>query len=443
MDFRNDIGYRKQALLKLLDSVTRHEQDIIEALHADFKKPPFESVLTETSLVISELKDAIRKIRFRSRPKMVFPNILNFPSLDYIYPEPYGQVLIIAPWNYPYLLAMTPLISAVSAGNSVVLKPSELTPNVASILEIIIAEVFNPVHVEVFQGGAEVAEMLVNRRWDYIFFTGSTTVGRRVAEAAAKNLTPITLELGGKNPCIVDAGANLQLAARRIVWGKFMNAGQTCIAPDYLLVHSGIKARFIELLKAEITAMFGQNPKQSKDFARIINAKQFDRLVNMIDATKVVCGGETDKAGLYISPTVIDQPAIESTLMAEEIFGPILPILAYNGFEDIGKMISRYEKPLSLYVFAQDRKFIKKIIRDYSFGGGCVNDTVIQFSNKRLPFGGIGHSGIGRYHGKSGFDTFSHQKSVVKKATWLDIPLRYAPYEKKFSLIKKILKWFS
>lgn len=442
MQFKTDISYRKQTLLKLLEVISKREQDIIAALWDDFRKPAFETVLTEVSLVQSELKDAIRKIRWRSRRKMVFPNLLNFPSLDYIYPEPYGKVLIIAPWNYPFLLAMTPLISAISAGNSVVLKPSEHTPNTASVLEIIIAEVFDPVHAEVFQGGAEVAEKLIKQRWDYIFFTGSIPVGKLVAKAAAEYLTPVTLELGGKNPCIIDQTANIPLAAKRIAWGKFLNAGQTCIAPDYLLVHHSVKEKLIESLKQEITAFYGGNPKESEDFPRIINGTQFDRLAHMIDATKVVFGGDSDKSQRYISPTILDEPAAESTLLSEEIFGPILPILSYKTEDDIGKTIGKHEKPLSLYIFSDNKPFTKKIIRTYSFGGGCVNDTMIHFSNKRLPFGGVGHSGYGCYHGKSGFDTFSHYKSITRKATWLDIPLRYAPYGKKLNLIRKILKWF-
>lgn len=442
MDFKADIGYRRKILTKLLDVVMRREPDVIEALQLDFGKPPFESVLTETSLVISELKDAIRKIHYRARPKSVFPNLLNFPSRDYIYPEPYGKVLIIAPWNYPFLLAMTPLISAVSAGNSVVLKPSELTPNVSTIIEVILAEVFDAVHVEVFQGGADVSEKLLQRRWDYIFFTGSTRVGKIVAKAAAEHLTPVTLELGGKNPCIVDETANLALAAKRIAWGKFMNAGQTCIAPDYLLVKSSVKSAFINHLKTAITAMYGENPKHSPDFAGIINDRQFERLTGLIDTTKVLHGGDFDANTRYIAPTIIGQPDMESGLMAEEIFGPILPVLAYDTEDDLRNIIGRYEKPLSLYVFTSQQRFAKKIISEYSFGGGCINDTVVHFSNKKLPFGGVGYSGIGRYHGKFGFETFSHYKGIVRKATWLDITLRYAPYEKKFSLIRKILKWF-
>ncbi|CAM3293603.1 Aldehyde dehydrogenase [Flavobacterium longum] len=442
MDFKTDIGYRRKILTKLLDAVMRREADVIEALQLDFGKPPFESVLTETSLVISELKDTIRKIHYRARQKSVFPNLLNFPSRDYIYPEPYGKVLIIAPWNYPFLLAMTPLISAVSAGNSVVLKPSEHTPSVTAIIEIIISEVFDPVHVEVFKGGAEVAEKLLQRRWDYIFFTGSTRVGKIVAKAAAEHLTPVTLELGGKNPCIVDETANLALAAKRIAWGKFMNAGQTCIAPDYVLVKSPVKTEFIGHLKKAIKAMYGENPKHSPDFARIINDSQFRRLTGLIDTTKVVHGGSFDLETHYIAPTIIDNPAMESGIMAEEIFGPLLPILAYDSDADLQNTIGRYEKPLSLYVFTSQKRFAEKIISEYSFGGGCINDTVVHFSNKKLPFGGVGYSGVGRYHGKFGFETFSHYKGIVRKATWLDITLRYAPYEKKFSLIKKILKWF-
>lgn len=442
MNFPYDIDFRKKTLIKLLDVVTRREDDIIQALRDDFRKPAFESVLTETSLVISELKDSIRKIRRRARPKMVFPNLLNFPSTDFIYPEPFGKVLVIAPWNYPFLLAMSPLIAAVSAGNSVVLKPSELASNTASMLELIVAEVFDPTHVEVFQGGPEVSARLLKQRWDYIFFTGSVSVGKLVAKAAAENLTPLTLELGGKNPCIVDATANLKLAAKRIVWGKLLNAGQTCIAPDYILAHRSVKERLIDCLKAEITIAYGENPKLSPDFPRIIDERNFTRLTNMIDQTKVVFGGDSDRRELYVSPTIIDSPAPESVLMADEIFGPILPVLGFDTIQDVAKAISKYEKPLSLYVFSGNRTFVKNVIRDFSFGGGCVNDTVIYFANKRLPFGGVGQSGFGRYHGRFGFETFSHFKPVTKKATWLDIKLRYAPYAKKLQLVRQIMKWF-
>ncbi|HLA55497.1 MAG TPA: aldehyde dehydrogenase, partial [Flavobacterium sp.] len=436
MDYKTDIGYRKQTLVKLLSIILKHEADIIKALHDDFRKSAFESVLTETGLVISDLKFTIKNIKSWAKPKRVFPSLLNFPSSDFIYSEPYGKVLVMAPWNYPFQLAMSPLIAAVAAGNQVVLKPSELASNTASILEIIISETFDSTHVEVYQGGGEVAEKLLEQRWDYIFFTGSIPVGKMVAKAAAAHLTPVTLELGGKNPCIVDETANLPLAAKRIVWGKFLNAGQTCIAPDYILAKAEIKEKLIGYLKKEITAAYGENPELSEDFPRIINDKNWHRLVNMIDDTKVVFGGNRNLENRYLAPTIIDEPAAESVLMAEEIFGPILPILSYSEDSDLKKAISKYEKPLSLYVFTENKSFAKKVIRDFSFGGGCINDTVVYFSNKRLPFGGVGHSGIGAYHGKLGFAAFSHQKSILKKATWLDIPLRYAPYKNKLKTIE-------
>lgn len=441
MDYKNDIGYRKETLKKLLFNIQKSEDLIIKALHDDFKKPAFEAVLTETNYVISELKDTIKNIHDWAKPKRVFPSILNFPSTDYIYKEPYGKVLILAPWNYPFQLALCPLISAVAAGNKVILKPSELTPKTAEIITEIIQKTFHINHVEVVQGGVEVSQKLLEKRWDYIFFTGSVGVGKVVAKAAAENLTPVTLELGGKNPCIIDETANLKLAAKRIVWGKFINAGQTCIAPDYILIHKDMKDYFIGYLKDEITKAYGHNPQESPDFARIINTKNWVRLDSMIERNKVVFGGQTDAKNLYISPTIIDEPSMESAIMQEEIFGPILPIITYKTEADIKNVIEQYEKPLALYVFSENRNFIKKIISRYSFGGGCINDTIVHFSNKRLPFGGVGHSGIGAYHGKLSFDIFSHHKGIVKKANWLDLPMRYAPYKDKLAMIKKILDW--
>ncbi|MDN3672521.1 aldehyde dehydrogenase [Flavobacterium branchiarum] len=441
MDYKNDIGYRKETLKKLLFNIQKSEDLIIKALHDDFKKPAFEAVLTETNYVISELKDTIKNIHDWAKPKRVFPSILNFPSTDYIYKEPYGKVLILAPWNYPFQLALCPLISAVAAGNKVILKPSELTPKTAEIITEIIQKTFHINHVEVVQGGVEVSQKLLEKRWDYIFFTGSVGVGKVVAKAAAENLTPVTLELGGKNPCIIDETANLKLAAKRIVWGKFINAGQTCIAPDYILIHKDMKDYFIGYLKDEITKAYGHNPQESSDLARIINTKNWVRLDSMIDRNKIVFGGQTDAKNLYISPTIIDEPSMESAIMQEEIFGPILPIITYKTEADIKNVIEQYEKPLALYVFSENRNFIKKIISRYSFGGGCINDTIVHFSNKRLPFGGVGHSGIGAYHGKLSFDIFSHHKGIVKKANWLDLPMRYAPYKDKLAMIKKILDW--
>jgi len=441
MENKTNINFRKETLTKLLNAIIIHENEIIQALYDDFKKPAFEAVLTETSYVILELKDTIKNLKRWSKPKRVFPSILNFPSKDYIYKEPYGKVLVIAPWNYPFQLALCPLISAFAAGNQVVVKPSELTPKTSKIIAKIIRKIFDKNHVEVIEGGIEVSQQLLSERWDYIFFTGSAAVGKIVAKAAAENLTPVTLELGGKNPCIIDETANLKLAAKRIVWGKFINAGQTCIAPDYILVQKNMKSHFVTYLKEEITKAYGDNPSLSPDFARIINTKNWQRLVDMIEPDKVIFGGQTDATTCYIAPTLIEETSLESPVMAAEIFGPILPILIYENDAEIDTVISKYEKPLALYIFTENHAFSKKIIQDYSFGGGCINDTVVHFSNKRLPFGGVGHSGIGAYHGSLSFDIFSHKKGIVKKANWLDLPMRYAPYKDKLKSIKKILKW--
>jgi aldehyde dehydrogenase (NAD+) len=443
MIFKNDINYRKQMLIKLLNCVELHEQEIIQALFDDFKKPAFESVATETSYILAELKYTIKNIHNWAKPKMVLPSIFNFPSTDYIYKEPYGKVLIIAPWNYPYQLALSPLIAAVAAGNQVVLKPSELTPNTSRIISKIISETFDKNHVACIEGGVDVAQELLTQRWDYIFFTGSVPVGKIVAKAAATHLTPVTLELGGKSPCIVDESANIKLAAKRIVWGKFLNAGQTCIAPDYLLVHQNVKAKLIENLIIEITNAFGKNPEISPDFARIVNEKNWNRLAAMLENETILFGGKASIEDCYIAPSLVDEPSLDSLVMQNEIFGPILPIISYQTEEDLDKIISKYEKPLSLYIFSENKSFAKRIVQNYSFGGGCINDTLIHFTNKRLPFGGVGHSGIGAYHGKFSFAIFSHRKAVVKKGNWLDLPTRYAPYNGKLETIKRLLKWFS
>lgn len=441
MDYKNDIKYRKETLKKLLFNIQKSEDLIVNALFDDFKKPEFEAVLTETNYVISELKSTIKNIDKWAKPVRVFPSLLNFPSTDFIYKEPYGNVLVIAPWNYPFQLALCPLIAAVAAGNKVVLKPSELTPNTSALIARIIEKSFHINHVEVVQGGIEASEELLAKRWDYIFFTGSVSVGKIVAKAAAEHLTPVTLELGGKNPCIIDQTANLKLAAKRIVWGKFINAGQTCIAPDYILVQKNMKIKFITFLIEEIIMAYGKKIKNSPDYARIINSKNWVRLTGMIAEEKLIFGGESDASDFYISPTLIDEPELESLVMKEEIFGPLLPILVYESENDIDAVISKYEKPLAFYVFSENHSFIKKMILRYSFGGGSINDTVVHFSNKRLPFGGVGHSGMGAYHGKLSFDIFSHHKAIVKKANWLDLPMRYAPYKDKLKAIKRLLDW--
>jgi aldehyde dehydrogenase (NAD+) len=441
MDFVHNIESRKKALETLLKNVISYENEVIKALYNDFKKPGFEAVVTETSYIISDLKATISTIHRWTKPKKVRSTLINFPSSDYIYSEPYGQVLIIAPWNYPFQLALCPLIAAVAAGNRVTLKPSELTPHTSAIISKIISESFDTYHVSVEEGGVEKSNELLAKRWDYIFFTGSVPVGKIVAKAAAEHLTPVTLELGGKSPCIVDKSANLELAARRIVWGKFINAGQTCIAPDYILVHHSIKKNLIEHLKQEITRAYGSDVKTSTDFARIINLKNWERLVAYTHPERVLFGGTHDKDDLFIAPTLLDEPDLKSDIMQNEIFGPLLPLISYQGEADLHRMIGSYEKPLSLYVFTESNSFSEFVIRNFSFGGGCVNDTVIHIANKNLPFGGVGHSGMGAYHGQSSFDTFSHKKAITKKATWLDIKLRYAPYKDKLKKIRGLLKW--
>ncbi|MGO4773774.1 aldehyde dehydrogenase [Flavobacterium sp. W22_SRS_FK3] len=441
MDYKNDIKYRKETLKKLLFNIQKNEDLIVKALFDDFKKPEFEAVITETNYVISELKSTIKNIDKWAKRERVFPSLLNFPSTDFIYKEPYGDVLVIAPWNYPFQLALCPLISAVAAGNKVVLKPSELTPNTSVIIAKIIEKSFHINHVEAVQGGIEVSDKLLAKRWDYIFFTGSAAVGKIVAKAAAEHLTPITLELGGKNPCVIDQTANLKLAAKRIVWGKFINAGQTCIAPDYILIQKNMKIKFITFLIDEIIQAYGKKIEKSPDYARIINTKNWVRLTGMIAPEKVIFGGESDPDDFYISPTLLDEPELESPVMQEEIFGPLLPILVYESEDDIDAVIRKYEKPLAFYIFSENDSFTKKMISNYSFGGGCINDTVAHFSNKRLPFGGVGYSGIGAYHGKLSFDVFSHHKAIVKKGNWLDLPMRYAPYKDKLKIIKRLLNW--
>ena len=441
MNYKTDIKYRKESLKKLLHVITQQEEAIIKALYDDFKKPAFEAVLTETNYVISDLKETIKNIDSWAKPKKVSASLLNFPSSDYIYSEPYGHVLILAPWNYPFQLALCPLVAAIAAGNRVTLKPSELTPNTSNIIAKIISETFPTDQVTVKTGDAAVAAALLKQRWDYIFFTGSVAVGKIVAKAAAEYLTPVTLELGGKSPCIIDETANLELSARRIVWGKVINAGQTCVAPDYILVHHKIKAAFVKLLVQEIEKALGSNPEESADFARIINLKNWQRQLSLLENQTILSGGQSNQDTLFLAPTLLDEPKMDSLVMQEEIFGPILPILSYKTEKDIEKIISSFEKPLSLYLFSQNKAFIDEVLQKYSFGGGCINDTVIHLINSRLPFGGVGNSGMGAYHGKLSFDIFSHKKAIVKRGTWLDLPLRYAPYKDKLKTIQKLLKW--
>ncbi|MGC6284417.1 MAG: aldehyde dehydrogenase [Polaribacter sp.] len=436
-----DISFRKNALRKLQSELFKREADIVQALYNDFKKSEYEAIMTETSIVYSELKMAIKNIEKWNKPKKVLPSMLNFPSSAKIYSEPYGTVLIIAPWNYPFQLAISPIIGAIAAGNTVVLKPSELTPHTSTILREIIEAVFDAKHVGVVEGGVPVAQELLTLRWDYIFFTGSVNVGRIVAKAAAEFITPVTLELGGKSPCVVDDSASIKLAAKRIVWGKFINGGQTCIAPDYILIHKSQKNAFVSAMKEEITLAYGDDPEQSSDFPRIVNTRNFERLAIMLENENILIGGKTNKDDCYIAPTLIDEPSLDSEVMKGEIFGPILPIISYETENDIATIIGKYDKPLAFYIFSNKNGFAKKLIHEYSFGGGTINDTTVHFANHRLPFGGVGESGIGGYHGKQTFDTFSHKKGIVSRGTWLDVPTRYAPYKGKLKQLKNLMKF--
>lgn len=438
-----DVYFRLEKLKALKIEVLDNEQAIYDALKKDFNKSEFEAFISEFGIVISELNLVIKNLKKWTKPKRIKSSMLTFPSKDYIYKEPYGTVLIIAPWNYPFLLALEPVIMAIAAGNTVVLKPSELTTNTSAIITAIIEKVFNKKHIASIEGGVDASTELLANTWDYIFFTGSVSVGKIIAKVAAEHLTPVTLELGGKSPCIIDDTIDVKLVARRLVWGKFLNAGQTCISPDYLIVKSNIKKALTEALKKQITKCYGEHPKQSKDLPRIINRKNTERLANIINDSEVIFGGEIDIQNNYIGPTLINEPSLDNKVMQDEIFGPVLPILSYDSDQDLERIIWNYEKPLSLYVFSNDDSFSKKIINKYSFGGGVINDVLIHFGNHRLPFGGVGTSGMGAYHGKLGFDMFSHNKSIVKRGNWTDPSIRYAPYKGKLYLIKKMFKYFS
>ncbi|MEP3837743.1 MAG: aldehyde dehydrogenase [Algibacter sp.] len=437
-----DIAFRLSLLKALKKEISTQEQNILDALYKDFKKSAFEAYLSEIGIVISELNLAIKHLKKWAKPKRIKASLLTFPSKDYIYKEPYGTVLVIAPWNYPFLLAMEPLIMAIAAGNTVVLKPSELTKNTSKVITTLIKNVFPENMATSIEGGIDTSTELLAQKWDFIFFTGSTTVGKIVAKAAAKHLTPTILELGGKSPCIIDESVDLKLVARRLVWGKFLNGGQTCIAPDYIIAKSSIKQNLIEALKAEVKNRYGSNPKDSVDFPRIVNQKNTLRLGELIKDSNIVFGGDIDVTNCYIAPTLIDEPNLESPIMQEEIFGPILPILVYETQADIEKIIWHLDKPLSLYVFSNNSSFLKETLNKFSFGGGVINDLLIHFGNHRLPFGGVGASGIGEYHGKHGFNAFSNTKPIVKRGNWFDPSFRYAPYKGKVSLLKTVFKYF-
>ena len=436
----NSVNYRIQILNSLLKSINKNEEKIYSALKKDLNKHEFESFLSEILLVKREIKLFTKKLKRWSKKKKVRGSIFNFPSKNYLVPEPYGNVLIITPWNYPFQLSLTPLIGAIAAGNSVIIKPSELAPNTSSVLNELIESVFPRNLACVVEGDATVAKYLLDKKWDYIFFTGSTRIGKIIAEKAAKNLTPITLELGGKSPCIVDSGVNIDKVAKRIVSGKFVNCGQTCIAPDYIVVNNHVKDELISMLKKNIKLTFGSSSIKSKSYGKIINKNNLIRLRENLKGQNIEFGGKIDEEKLFIEPTLILDPELNSELMNQEIFGPILPILSYENESEIKRVIEKNPSPLAFYIFSKNQKFIDKLIQNNKFGGCVVNDTLIHYVNPNLPFGGIGPSGMGAYRGKYSFDTFTHFKPVLEKKSMIDIPFRYGPYPNSFGFIKRILE---
>lgn len=434
------LDFRIKQLETLKTLLKENEEELMNAVYEDFKKPPFETFGTEIGLIINEINFALKNIEKWVRPQSVPSSLVNFPSKNYILKEPYGNVLIIAPWNYPIQLCLLPLVGALAAGNTAVIKPSELTTQTSAVLEKLIATYFNPEVATVVLGGVETSSELLELPFNYIFFTGSTRVGKIIMQSAAKRLIPVTLELGGKTPCIVDETADLEISAKRIVWGKFVNAGQTCVAPDYLLVQDTIREEFLDHLKTAIVSLYGEDPSRSDDFTRIINNEHFERLAALLHDGTTVIGGETDASQCYIAPTVLSEITWNDPIMKDEIFGPILPVLTFSDVDDAIAQILQTTRPLALYLFTSKDATEKKVLEQVSFGGGAINDTIAQLGNHHLSFGGVGASGFGSYHGKASFDSFSHQKSIMKKNFLVDIPLRYAPYDDKIKWLKTIFR---
>ena len=434
-----DVERRIKTLKRLRSAIMARERDITDALMADLGKCSIEAFMCETGVALMEINHAIKNLRSWARPKTKPTPAAQFPSRSYVLPCPYGAVLIISPWNYPFLLTILPLIAAIAAGNTVVVKPSANSPATSALLKELITDVFPREHVSVTEGGRAVNLELLEADFDYIFFTGSRDTGRLVLKKAAKNLTPVTLELGGKSPCIVDETANLKVAAARIVFGKFLNCGQSCIAPDYLLVQESVKDRLIYLLKQEIEEQYGREPLKNHNYGKIINKKHFDRLCGLIEGMNIVHGGDKNPALLRIEPTILDNVSMLDPVMAEEIFGPVLPVLTFGSIEEVPEIIAHNPTPLALYHFTQRRSGRDYIQKQVSFGGGCVNDTMMHAATLHMGFGGVGQSGMGAYHGRKGFDTFTHYKSILQKSTLLDLPVRYPPYTPFMEGIIKLL----
>lgn len=437
-----DHSFRKQQLLKLKNAILSNEKIIHEALYADLKKNAEESWVTETGFVIAEINHALKHLRRWMKPEKVSTNLMNLPSRSRIYKEPLGTVLIIGPWNYPIELLLTPLVGAIAAGNCVVLKPSELAPATSHVIKKIIEENFPPEYILLVEGdGAEIVPQMINGfRFNHIFYTGGPGVGQKIYEMAAKKMVPVTLELGGKSPCVIEEDANLEIAARRIALTKFSNAGQMCVAPDYLLVHEKIRLPFVEELKKSIQQLYSDEPESDYHFGKIINLKQFQRLENYLRQGKVIYGGRTKAESLFIEPTLIENIPDDATILSEEIFGPILPIIPFQSFDEAKQVINRNPDPLAFYVFTRSKEREKLWLEKISFGGGCINNASWHLTNFNLPFGGRGNSGIGAYHGRFTFNLFSHQKAVMKTPTWFDPSIKYPPYKGKLGLFKKIIR---
>lgn len=423
-----DLDFRLRALERLARALEEREGDLLAALRADLNKSAPEGYQCEVGMLRAELSHIRRHLRRWARPRRILPSPAQLPGSCRAYPEPYGVVLVMAPWNYPLLLSLEPLMGALAAGNCCLLKPSAYAPASSAAMAKLLSACFPPEYVSVVEGGRAENQALLEEPFDYIFFTGGTAVGRQVMEKAAQHLTPVTLELGGKSPCIVDATARLGLAAKRIAFGKLLNAGQTCVAPDYLLVHTSVKEALVEHLEHWIHALYGREPLDNQGYVRIINQKHFDRLTGLIDPDKVIFGGRSDPASGRIQPTLLDRVTPDDPIMGEEIFGPLLPILTYDRLEEAVDLIRSRPRPLALYLFSEDRAVQRQILKTVPFGGGCVNDTILHLASSRLPFGGVGASGMGAYHGRYSFDTFSHLKGVLHASTAVDLPLRYPPY---------------
>lgn len=432
------LSFRKENLRKLRLMIQTHEQEFIQALKEDLNKPEFEAYATEIGFVLAEIRHTLKHLDSWAKPRKVKTPVTHVGSSSYIYPEPYGVALIISPWNYPFQLVLSPLIGAMAAGNCAVLKPSEFTPHTSQLLERLVKEYFPEEYIYVVQGTVEETQALLKEKFDYIFFTGSTAVGKIIMKAAAEHLTPVTLELGGKSPCIVHEDAHLKLTAKRIVWGKYLNAGQTCIAPDYLLVHRSMKDQLLQEMKSYIHEFYGDRVLDDDHFPHIVSDHHFERLQAMLNHVQIVHGGGTDQRKRLIEPTIVDHVSWEDPLMEEEIFGPVLPIVEYENLPEMIEKVKQRPKPLALYLFATDQQVQQKILNAISFGGGCINDTIYHIASPHLPFGGVGESGKGSYHGKSSFETFSHEKSVLKQTTSFDLPFRYP--QTKHALQK--IKWF-